>query len=123
MFVIFFRWYNLSLSLLIATAWKRETGEPVGDYIVWLQQILTLNFPARIYKWFALNIYIYLSLQCICKHFLNVLRKSGHEISETETRALNSFPFDVDCHTMIVSLNIEQRWFAEPKFNVYTKSV
>ena len=36
-------------------------------------------------------------LQCICKLFLSVLRKSGHEISETETRALNSFPFDVDC--------------------------
>ena len=31
------------------------------------------------------------SLQCNCKFFLSVLRKSGHEISETETRALKSF--------------------------------
>ena len=47
-----------------------------------------LIFPFRLFPY---------TLQCICKLFLSVLRKSGHEISETETRALNSFPFDVDC--------------------------
>ena len=37
----------------------------------------------------------YKTLQCICKLFLSVWRKSGH--LETETLALISFPFDVNC--------------------------
>ena len=50
------------------------------------------------------------ALQCICKLFLSVLRKSGHEIAETETRALNAFPFDVDCLS---------QWMEDPPVDVF----
>ena len=66
--------------------------------------VLDLSTYAYHQKDSKLVCFLFQPSQCMGKLFLSVLRKSGHEILESEMRALNSFPL---MSTALTSFEVE----------------